>query len=773
MSDPLLSHGGSWGFAMLNPNLTPVTITFEAFDEPGAQPPQFLYVETITIPPGQLYLLDATLMVAHLQFFGELWITSSAPIRFLNVFSSPDAGATGVSVSLPSQTLDPAPPIQLTLPASPTSVSWSWQVGTPAPRPATVTLYGSLGFTTSVSTTGGQWLSVSSVRNGPTTTLTLTPDPSKLGAGSYSGTVTVTPIAPPSLAGAPIVPTTINVSLTATSLPQISFTGQGCCAFVQIVMGQPAGPSETGTVTSNGNPVQVTVSASSGGNWLTVLPLSGVTPLQLTVTANTTGLNAPLSGQITIQGPGNTITVPVTVRNPLAPSLSAATTQAPALMISGSPPSITLPAGTPPPKSASGLLGFQEFDVALTSVSTNVSWLTADIESPGPAPPRAPAAIEFYANAVGLSPGVYSGIITIQSNYPTLQVPATLTVIQAPTSQTMLTATPPSLSFTATTGGLSQPQNLAIGFNTGPVQFNLPGRSAMASVATAPGSTTAQPVFTFLASAYGLPPGTYYGGLIIDWGTGSTTVPVTLSVTANTAFPPIIASIVNGASQAPRSIAPGEIVTILGLGVGPPPSGLQFDATGKVATTLGTGLGTAQVLIGGTAAPLIYASTSQVNAIVPYAIGNSGTTTIQVVYGGVTSATWELPLAASASSIFTVTSTGEGQAAVLNQDNTVNGPSNPAARGSVIQIYATGGGQTGGITGALALPGEKIILPVVVKIGGVNATVSFAGSAPGEVEGLVQINAVVPANVAPGASIPIEVDIGATVSQAGVTVAVK
>ncbi len=207
--------------------------------------------------------------------------------------------------------------------------------------------------------------------------------------------------------------------------------------------------------------------------------------------------------------------------------------------------------------------------------------------------------------------------------------------------------------------------------------------------------------------------------------------------------------------------------------MGPPPSGLQFDAAGKVAITLGTGLGTAQVLIGGMAAPLIYASTSQVNAIVPYAIGNSGTTTIQVVYGGVSSATWELPLAPSASSVFTVSSTGEGQAAVLNQDNTVNGPSNPAARGSVIQIYATGGGQTGGTTGALALPGEKIALPVLVKIGGMNATVSFAGSAPGEVEGLVQINAVVPANLAPGASIPIEVDIGATVSQAGVTVAVK
>jgi len=41
---------------------------------------------------------------------------------------------------------------------------------------------------------------------------------------------------------------------------------------------------------------------------------------------------------------------------------------------------------------------------------------------------------------------------------------------------------------------------------------------------------------------------------------------------------------------------------------------------------------------------------------------------------------------------------GNGQGAILNQDNTVNGPGNPAATGSVIQIFATGEGRCQGVS---------------------------------------------------------------------------
>jgi uncharacterized protein (TIGR03437 family) len=168
-----------------------------------------------------------------------------------------------------------------------------------------------------------------------------------------------------------------------------------------------------------------------------------------------------------------------------------------------------------------------------------------------------------------------------------------------------------------------------------------------------------------------------------------------------------------------------------------------------------------------------------VNAIVPYEAGSKGSATVQVVSGGVPSGTWAIPLAPSAPSIFTLNASGVGPGAIVNKDGSINTPSNPAARGAFIQIYATGGGQTSppSSTGAVAPAAASLTLPVSVTIGGVNAQVLYAGNAPGEVEGVVQINAVVPQGVIPGAALPVVVAIGATIGQArsqpGVTVAVQ
>ncbi len=62
---------------------------------------------------------------------------------------------------------------------------------------------------------------------------------------------------------------------------------------------------------------------------------------------------------------------------------------------------------------------------------------------------------------------------------------------------------------------------------------------------------------------------------------------------------------------------------------------------------------------------------------------------------------------------------------MLNQDNTVNSPSNPAARGTIVQIFATGGNQsipsssTGSVTPVRG--GGQLRLPVKVTIGGYDA----------------------------------------------------
>jgi uncharacterized protein (TIGR03437 family) len=237
--------------------------------------------------------------------------------------------------------------------------------------------------------------------------------------------------------------------------------------------------------------------------------------------------------------------------------------------------------------------------------------------------------------------------------------------------------------------------------------------------------------------------------------------------------PPLMASLVNAASLAQGSIAPGEIITIFGNGAGPSsPANLTFDSSGNVATTLqGT-----RVLFDGVPAPLLYASSTQVNAVAPYEIAGNAVTTVQLDYNGTASLAWGIPVASSAPGIFTLDSSGQGAAAVLNQDNSLNTASNPAARGSAIQIFATGEGQTtpAGVTGSVTGSSPSIALAEVkVTIGGFDAPVQFAGSAPDSVSGLLQVNALVPAAVASGMAVPISITIGGVQSPDGVTIAVN
>jgi len=109
-------------------------------------------------------------------------------------------------------------------------------------------------------------------------------------------------------------------------------------------------------------------------------------------------------------------------------------------------------------------------------------------------------------------------------------------------------------------------------------------------------------------------------------------------------------------------------------------------------------------------------------------------------------------------------------------DSTVKCKRFCAARGSVIQILGTGEGQTlpGGVTGSITQSANKVpALPVPVTIGGIDAVVQYACSAPGEVAGVLQVNATVPAGATPGAAVPITIAVGGVRSPDGVTIAVQ
>jgi uncharacterized protein (TIGR03437 family) len=235
-----------------------------------------------------------------------------------------------------------------------------------------------------------------------------------------------------------------------------------------------------------------------------------------------------------------------------------------------------------------------------------------------------------------------------------------------------------------------------------------------------------------------------------------------------------VKSVVNAASFNQSGISPGEIVTLTGFGIGPKdPASIVFDGNGRVATILS---GT-RVLFSGIAAPMIYASATQVSAVVPYEIAGLGQTTLQVEYNSVLSSGIPVLVVDASPGIFTLNASGIGPGAIRNQDTGVNYPVIDAAdRGSVISIYATGEGQTDppGVDGQPAFNAlPKPTLPVTAQIGGIPAEVLYAGAAPTIVAGMMQVNVRVPATTPSGPNIPVQISVGNKTSQPGVTMAIK
>jgi len=266
----------------------------------------------------------------------------------------------------------------------------------------------------------------------------------------------------------------------------------------------------------------------------------------------------------------------------------------------------------------------------------------------------------------------------------------------------------------------------------------------------------------------------FYFGITDSTGTNSSTVGCEVVVgspsDANPSTGPVVTSVSNATSYAAGAVAPGEIVYISGTGMGPEQVvTLTLNGSGLVSTQLdGT-----SVQFNGIAAPIIYTSAHAVAAVVPYEV--TGTSTqVTVTYQGQTSVALQIQVAQSAPGLFTADSSGTGELAAINQDGSVNSASNPAAPGSIVTLFATGEGQTSpaGVDGKLAVaPLPKPLLPVLVAFGGIAANVSYAGGAPGEVAGVMQVNVQLPATVS-GPAVPVLLTVGTAQSQTGATLAI-
>jgi len=237
--------------------------------------------------------------------------------------------------------------------------------------------------------------------------------------------------------------------------------------------------------------------------------------------------------------------------------------------------------------------------------------------------------------------------------------------------------------------------------------------------------------------------------------------------------PAAISAIYNTAGGQTTAIAPGEIVAIDGFGVGPAPIAT---ATLPLTGTLATAVSGVSATFNNVAAPVLYTSATQTAVIVPYEVAGSQTASVVLKSGTQTTAAFSIPVAASMPGLFTANFSGSGGAVALNQDGTINSATNPATRGTVVVLFATGEGQTNpaGVDGLVATTDvlREPVLPVSVTIGGQTAQVLYAGGAPGNVAGVMEVEVVAPTGAAPGAD-AVVLTVGTASSQSNVTVSLK
>jgi hypothetical protein len=177
-------------------------------------------------------------------------------------------------------------------------------------------------------------------------------------------------------------------------------------------------------------------------------------------------------------------------------------------------------------------------------------------------------------------------------------------------------------------------------------------------------------------------------------------------------------------------------------------------APGEILLLTGASLGSAPtVTFDGVAAPILLAAApvsallNQVLIQVPFEVAGRPRTIMQI-----DGSSQSISLAVTPADPAIFATSGYGVTTPLNADGTVNGPNNPAQLGSFMTIFVTGAGLLPGLgTGGAAplAPLYSTQLPVSVQVFSGNqpvhqAAISYAGSAPTQSDGIIQINFTLP-----------------------------
>ncbi len=569
-------------------------------------------------------------------------------------------------------------------------------------------------------------------------------------------------------------------------LPSITLSSK----YVNIVVAPGAtAPAQTVRLGTNEHPYQWTaaVATARGGPWVSVTPNRGsfngnfeVTDLRITAASASLG-EGVYYGAITINAPatGSTfaadntpqvieVALTVTSNGQAAPGLAIVPGALEFEGVRGS--SRTQSQNLQVRNVGGGTLNW----TAAFAPDAGGTWLSLN-----PASGTNAGLLVATAAPGNLAIGAYTGRLTFTAtgaaNSP-VTVPVTYRVRDPlPPS---LVLTPASVTLATDAGDpIPASQTLVIG-NGG--EGTLTWRVAATTfnggpwLSATPASGSGLGAVTLSAQAGDLGPGTYTGRVTVS-AEGAQNSPLSVAVTLTVRRPtPVLArlGVVNAATFQPTAVVPGEIVSIFGSRLGPP-EGVAFTLDPE-SRRLPETLAGVRVSFDGVAAPLFYVSEHQINLQAPFEIFGKTATVLRVSVEGLDPAELVVEVAEAAPGLFTLDGT---RAAALNQDFTLNGPDNPAAVGSVLQLFLTGQGvlDTRVRTGELAPltpPFPRPWLPVAVRIGDLEARVLFAGLAPGFV-GLTQLNVEVPRGVFPSDAARVAVGLGVYQAVKLATVAVR
>jgi uncharacterized protein (TIGR03437 family) len=768
---PLSTFVGAYGWPMVqNPNTKPVDVNYREISARGIN--QITLRSIVTLQPGEIRIIPPTIIGIGNTIGVSL--STSDPVRMLD-FTPPPANSSGL----------PAPVLTYGISSS-FAIGWSgakpscstedpfhgltsepacvvWVSSSPAPKPISLSVVSqgaAAKFSAAIeSEDGGNWVSISPTEGTTctassactSTILAVRLEPELLEPGVYNATIKVTPdlpgISPQSL------PLTLRV---VTSL--ISVDGPSSLNFIASSDGSGTTPIDL-QVSSPGDPVPFSAFIRNPQDWLTVSPSNGVTPAKVTVTAHPEALPGSITGAlnyVTIGSQGNSVTRLVMLSKP-NPRPSVLTTSLGADPITG-----WIKQGTVAPVTRFFSVSPYAADDVQSKADGAGLWLKAAVGKDA----NGSAAVVVSIDPTGLSAGVYHGTITARASTQSIYAPASVDVnLIIWSTPPAVSVSPQSLDFTVASGSLildiystdAANPKLNVSSNGMPVEYKAEiatnDGNAWLSVATP--TAPRYGVVYFGVDARNLPPGDYEGTVRITAPSGSSntvTVPAHLKVTpalprSLPPGPPLAVTVVNGASQSPGAVAPGEIVTIYGMNIGSQPN--VFPAAIVP-----------HVYFGGRPAPILFASPTQINTMVPFEVTASGALDLVLEFRGTTVAAGGLPVASSAPGIFAVSGSGVGQAYALNQDGTRNGADHPASQGSTVRLFVTGiGTHSGG--------------PLSVTIGGVGAAVVDTLPASGAVDGLTQLLVIVPQRVQTGPAIPVQLQAGSAGSPAGVTLAIR